>query len=148
MQSTITLFVSYLLLLTLAAWRAPKHTPLPLANKKLHHFLILIPAHNEEKLLPRLLVNLHTLEYPQSHYSVHVIADNCTDKTAELARQHDAIVHERWNTEQKGKGYALQWVLEKLWQKDVAHDAIVILDADTIVSSNFLEVMNARLNNG
>jgi 1,2-diacylglycerol 3-beta-glucosyltransferase len=148
LQSTITLIVSYLLLLTLAARRAPKRTLLFLTNKKLNRFLILIPAHNEEKLLPRLLVNLHALEYPQSHYSIHVIADNCTDKTAELARQNDAIVHERWNTEQKGKGYALQWVLEKLWQKDVAHDAIVILDADTIVSSNFLEVMNARLNNG
>ncbi|MBK8904187.1 MAG: glycosyltransferase family 2 protein [Anaerolineaceae bacterium] len=148
LQSTITLLVSYLLLLTLAAWRAPKHTPIPRASKKLNQFLVLIPAHNEEKLLPRLLVNLHALEYPQSHYSVHVIADNCTDKTAELARQNDAIVHERWNTEQKGKGYALQWLLENLWQKDVAHDAIVILDADTIVSSNFLAVMNARLNNG
>ena len=148
LQSIITLIVSYLLLLTVAAWFAPKRTSISPANKKLNEFLILIPAHNEEKLLPRLLVNLRALDYPQSHYSVHVIADNCTDKTAELARQNDAIVHERWNDEQKGKGYALQWLLEKLWQKNVAHNAIVILDADTVVSTNFLEVMNARLNNG
>lgn len=148
LQSIITLIVSYLLLLTFTAWLAPKRTPISPATKKLNEFLILIPAHNEEKLLPRLLVNLRAMDYPQSHYSVHVIADNCTDKTAELARQNDAIVHERWNDEQKGKGYALQWLLEKLWQKKVAHDAIVILDADTIVSTNFLEVMNARLNNG
>ncbi|MCC6604357.1 MAG: glycosyltransferase family 2 protein [Anaerolineae bacterium] len=147
-QSTITLFVSYLLLLTLAAWRAPKHTSIPATPQKLNQFLILIPAHNEEKLLPRLLVNLQALAYPQSHYRVHVIADNCTDKTAEFARQHNAIVHERWNTEQKGKGYALQWLLEKLWQNNITHDAIVIFDADTVVSPNFLDVMNARLNNG
>lgn len=148
LQSTITLFVSYLLLLTVAAWRAPKHTSNPTISTKLNQFLVLIPAHNEEKLLPRLLVNLRSLNYPQTHFSVHVVADNCNDKTAELARQNGAIVHERWNTAQKGKGYALQWVLENLWHNEVAHDAVVILDADTLVATNFLEVMNARLNNG
>ncbi|MBK7894906.1 MAG: glycosyltransferase family 2 protein [Candidatus Promineifilaceae bacterium] len=148
LQFITTFIVSYLLLLTFAAWRAPKHTQSARANQKRHKFLILIPAHNEEKLLPRLLVNLQALAYPKEAYSVHVIADNCVDKTAEFATQHGAIAHERQDDHKKGKGYALQWMLEKLWQDNVAHDAVVILDADTIVSENFLDVMNARLNNG
>lgn len=148
LQFILTLMVSYLLLLTIAAWRAPKQTPTARNNQRLNQFLIVIPAHNEEKLLPQLLDNLQMLAYPQSGYGVHVIADNCVDKTAELARQHGAVAHERQNDTQKGKGYALQWLLEKLWRDDVPHDAIVILDADTVVSENFLEVMNNRLNNG
>ena len=142
--------VAYLMLLTYAAWRAPRRTLMPTSgfSNELYSFSILIPAHNEEKLLPRLLSNLATLDYPRSHLNIHVIADNCTDKTADLARQSSVIVHERFNPDNRGKGYALQWLLDQLWQSHQIQGAVVILDADTIVSSNFLRVMNTRLLQG
>lgn len=145
-QAVLAFFVSYLLMLTAAARRAPKKTAVSPTTS--NHFLLLIPAHNEEKLLPRLLNSLANLNYPNDHYTVHVVADNCTDQTAECARAAGATVHERFNEVDKGKGYALQWFLDELWQRNDNTDAIVILDADTVVSPNFLQVMNTRLEQG
>jgi len=138
---------SYLLLLTVAAWYKSRQTDNP-SGEQTNRFLILVPAHNEERLLPELLTNLHQLDYPQSLYAVHVVADNCTDQTAEIARQGGAIAHERVNDAQRGKGFALQWLLQRLQQANEPHDAIVILDADSIVSPNFLRVMDGRLARG
>jgi 1,2-diacylglycerol 3-beta-glucosyltransferase len=154
-EMLLALLVLYLLLLTSAAavgaWRA-KHAgaviaqrPSEVANTR---FLILIPAHNEEKLLPALLADLQTLDYPKERYQVHVVADNCSDKTAELARQGGAVAHERTNTELRGKGYALQWLLERIWHAAIPYDAVVILDADSVISPRFLRVMDGRLARG
>ena len=137
----------YLLLLTVAAWYASRKKSV-LTSEQKNRFLILIPAHNEEQLLPELLTNLRQLAYPKSQYSVHVVADNCTDRTAEIARQEGAVAHERTNDAQRGKGYALQWLLGQLQEANEPHDAVLILDADSIVSSNFLQVMDARLARG
>ena len=139
--------VGYLLLLTVAAWYQSRQKTTPLAEQT-NRFLILVPAHNEERLLPELLTNLRQLDYPQSLYAVHVVADNCTDKTAVIAQQNGAIVHERTNDAQRGKGFALQWLLQRLHQTNEPHDAIIILDADSIVSPNFLQVMDGRLARG
>lgn len=147
LQAGLTAIAGYLLLLTVAAWRAPRTTPLAVAPPD-NRFLILIPAHNEARLLPQLLANLSQLDYPKELYAVHVVADNCTDETAERAREGGAVVHERENRTLRGKGYALQWLLERLWQAGEAHDAVVILDADSLVSANFLRVMDARLVRG
>lgn len=147
MQSVLASMVGYLLLLTAAAGRALRVTA-PRPGSPTNRFLILIPAHNEEKLLPSSLASLNQLAYPSELYQVHVVADNCTDQTAALARQSGAIAHERHNLKLRGKGYALQWLLQEIWNSDEAHDAIVILDADTVVSPNFLRVMDARLAKG
>ena len=74
-------------------------------------FAVVIPAHNEELVISSLIDNLMTLDYPKKLYDVFVIADNCNDNTANMARSHGAIVYERTNLEQKGKGYALEWFL-------------------------------------
>ena len=139
--------VLYLLLLTVCAAFGQKKTPLRV-DQPSHKFLILIPAHNEETLLPKTLNNLNQLDYPQELFEIHVVADNCTDSTAELARQSGAIAHERFNTDLRGKGYALQWLLQRLWDDNVPHDALIIVDADTVVSQNFLKVMDSRLLQG
>lgn len=144
--SVLALLVGYLLLLTMAAWFAPRRTPL--RAMPTHRFLFLVPAHNEQRLLPSLLDNLAHLDYPPSLYAVHVVADNCTDRTASVARAGGAIVHERHNASEIGKGYALQWLLQRIWASGVPHDAVIVLDADTIVSRNFLQVMDARLARG
>ncbi|EFO82103.1 glycosyl transferase family 2 [Oscillochloris trichoides DG-6] len=143
----LKLVVDYLLLLTAAALVAPRTTPLR-AGSPTTRFVIMIPAHNEERLLPQLLHNLAQLDYPNDLYQVHVVADNCTDQTAARGRAAGAIVHERFNQELRGKGYALEWLLEQIWERGDAHDAIVILDADSIVSSNFLRVMDSRIARG
>lgn len=146
-QIALASLVSYLLLLTVAAWYASRQSDSQLGEQKTR-FLILVPAHNEERLLPELLTNLHQLEYPKTQYTIHVVADNCTDQTANIARQGGAIAHERVNNQQHGKGFALQWLLQRVHQADEPHDAILILDADSIVSPNFLRVMDGRLARG
>lgn len=160
-QSGLAFLIGYLLLLTGAAWRAareaarearanPLRQPLTLEGRgeKLSRFLILVPAHNEERLLPELLANLAGLDYPADLYTIHVVADNCTDQTAAIGRQAGATVHERFDSEQRGKGYALQWLLQRLWDAGTPHDAVLILDADSVVSTNFLRVMDAHLGRG
>ncbi|MBE0695333.1 MAG: glycosyltransferase, partial [Anaerolineaceae bacterium] len=81
-------------------------------------------------------------------FSIHVIADNCSDRTAAIAGEKGAIVHTRYNQELIGKGYALQWLLEQIWKENIVHDALVFLDADSIVSPNFLQVMAERVARG
>lgn len=137
----------YLLILTICAWVAPKKTEL--AHKEgLNRFLIIIPAHNEEKLIGKTVQSLSATTYPKNRYEVHVIADNCQDRTAEVAREAGAQVHERFNNEKRGKGYALSWMLEKVWADSIPHDAFVFIDADTLVSQNFLTVSDHLLQNG
>jgi cellulose synthase/poly-beta-1,6-N-acetylglucosamine synthase-like glycosyltransferase len=146
-QVLITGLVGYLLLLTAVSSRAPRQTKAR-AGKPTNRFLILVPAHNEERLLPTLLANLEQVDYPNHLYAVHVVADNCTDSTAAIVRQSGANVHERFDEQLKGKGYALQWLLGRLWQSGEPHDAILILDADSSISPNFLRVMDTRLARG
>lgn len=142
----LALMVAYLLLLTIAAFFARRATPL--RDQPATRFVIMIPAHNEERLLPDLLANLNQLDYPRELYSVHVVADNCTDRTAAVAKAHGAQVYERFDQTLRGKGYALEWLLQQIWERNEPHDAIVILDADSVVSANFLRVMDARLARG
>ena len=141
------MIVGYLLLLTGAALFAKRNTA-PRRGAPSTHFVIMVPAHNEERLLPQLLKSLAQMDYPRELYAVHVVADNCSDNTAELGRASGAIVHERFNTELRGKGYALEWLLQQIWERGDKHDAIVILDANSIVSPNFLSVMDARMSRG
>ncbi|NWF79384.1 MAG: glycosyltransferase family 2 protein [Chloroflexi bacterium] len=138
---------AYLLLLTIAACCA-RRTTAPRQGPPTSRFVIMVPAHNEEKLLPHLLASCQALDYPRALFQVHVVADNCSDGTAAVARAAGASVHERCNTEQRGKGYALQWLLERLWASGEPHDAVVIVDADSDLSPNFLRVMDARLVRG
>ncbi|BBB93061.1 MAG TPA: glycosyltransferase family 2 protein [Methylomusa anaerophila] len=111
-------------------------------------FAIIVAAHNEEQVIGQLIENLHVLNYPRELYDVYVIADNCKDQTAQIARSAGALVYERFNTEFKGKGYALEWMFEKLFQSKRQYEAVVIFDADNLVDPNFLLEMNSRLCKG
>ena len=146
-QGLIAFIVGYLLLLTAAAFKVDRQTKLK-PGKPSHRFFILVPAHNEERLLPNLLENLTHLDYPLSLYSVHVVADNCSDQTAGIAKRYGVYVYERFDQVQQGKGFALQWLLDQLPQAIEAQDAFVVLDADSIISPNFLRIMDAHLSNG
>lgn len=143
----LSLIVGYLLLLTAAALFAPRRTA-GRQGPPTSRFAFLIPAHNEEQLLPEVLANLNQLDYPQDRYTIFVVADNCSDRTAELGRAGGAEVYERANPIERGKGYALNWLIEQVLARGEQYDAMVVLDADTVVSPNFLRVMDARLARG
>jgi cellulose synthase/poly-beta-1,6-N-acetylglucosamine synthase-like glycosyltransferase len=143
----LALIVDYLLLLTGAALFAQRKTPARQGAPSTR-FAIMVPAHNEERLLPQILESLAQMDYPRALYAVHVVADNCSDRTAEIGRAAGAVVHERFNSELRGKGYALEWLLQQIWERGDEHDAVVILDADSVVSPNFLSVMDARISRG
>lgn len=143
----LALCTGYLLVLTVTAWFAPRSTELSAVEPK-NRFAILVPAHNEEKLLPDLLSSLAELAYPKALYTVHVVADNCTDQTAQVAERSGAMTHVRTDSNNIGKGCALQWLFEQITQSDDTFDAALILDADSIVSTNFLAVMDAKLQDG
>lgn len=113
------------------------------------NFALLIPAHNEEMILGTLLKSLSQLTYPKERYRVYVIADNCTDHTADLARQFEGTqVYERFNQEKRGKGYALSWMWQQLAESQQVYDAYVVLDADSVVIPTFLHAMNNELQLG
>lgn len=112
-------------------------------------FAILVPAHNETAVLNKLLTSLAALDYPTDSYTVCVVADNCTDGTADLARSSGlARVYERFDEENRGKGFALRWLLQQLEQEQQVFDAYVVLDADSVVDSAFLKVMSYGLAQG
>jgi cellulose synthase/poly-beta-1,6-N-acetylglucosamine synthase-like glycosyltransferase len=118
-------------------------------NSPLAHFAILIPAHNEIAVLGKLLESLAALEYPKDHFAVYVVADNCTDTTAELARTTGWVhVYERSDQNKRGKGFALSWLMQKLNEDRLIYDAYIVLDADSVVHPNFLEEMNKGLAQG
>ncbi len=136
----------YLLLLTGAAVFGRKATP-PDGEQR-RRFALLVPAHNEESTIGRLLASTRQLAYPAARYDVYVVADNCTDSTADVARAAGAHVEERADQAMRGKGYALRWLLARLRERGGHYDAYVIIDADTVVAPDLLARMDAHFATG
>jgi len=111
-------------------------------------FAVVVAAHNEELVIEHVVDSLNDLDYPKNLYDIFVIADNCTDNTAKLARLRGARVFERFNSKEKGKGYALEWMFNIIFKMEKKYDAIAIFDADNVVSRNFLKEMNDKLCQG
>ena len=109
---------------------------------------VIVAAHNEEAVIGQLVENLKQLNYPADLYDIYVIADNCTDSTATVAHDAGAIVCERTHPTKKSKGFALEWMFERLFAMDKEYDAVAIFDADNLVHPNFLLEMNNRLMKG
>ena len=120
----------------------------PLKIKKDHRFMAIIPAHNEEAVVANLVESLKNQDYNKELYDIYVIADNCTDNTAKVAREAGAIVYERFDEAKKTKGYALDWFLQQKIKEDAPYDAFFIFDADNIVDKNFIKNMNKKLCQG
>lgn len=142
----ITIFWLYQLVISVCSLIKLKDKPL--IEEKINRFMMILPAHNEGKVIANLVESLKKLDYPKESYDIFVIADNCTDNTAQVARDAGAIVYERFNAEKKTKGYALQWFLEQKIKENAPYDALCIFDADNIVDKNFLNAMNKKLCQG
>jgi cellulose synthase/poly-beta-1,6-N-acetylglucosamine synthase-like glycosyltransferase len=116
-------------------------------SMRLPRFDIIVPAHDEELTIERTLASLGKIDYPPALYRVHVIADNCSDRTAALASGRGARVHERQDSEKRGKGFALSFAFALLL-KDSFADAFVVIDADTEVNAGLLTGFSQQLGAG
>lgn len=142
----ITIFWLYQIMISVCSLVKLKEKPLKI--KKDHKFMAIIPAHNEEAVIGNLIESLKNQSYPRDLYDIYVIADNCTDHTANIAREAGAIVLERFDETKKTKGFALDWFLQQKIQENAPYDAFCVFDADNIVHKDFIKNMNKKLCQG
>ena len=142
----ITVFWLYQIMVSLCSLVKLKDKPLKI--KKDHKFMAIIPAHNEEAVVANLIESLKNQNYNKQLYDIYVIADNCTDNTAKVAKKAGAIVYERFDETKKTKGYALNWFLQQKIKENADYDAFFVFDADNIVDENFIKNMNKKLCQG
>ena len=116
---------------------------------KLHRFAAIVSARNEEAVIGELLESLRKQDYPAELLDLYVVADNCTDGTAEAARRAGAFVYERFDQSRKGKGYAMDYLFRRLAEegKDV-YDGYFVFDADNLVDPGFVAEMNRTFDRG
>jgi 1,2-diacylglycerol 3-beta-glucosyltransferase len=134
---------SYLAALALLSRRRAAPAGLPPHLK----FDIVVPAHNEETEIAVTVESLRAVEYPRDLFRVLVVADNCSDATAAAASRAGATVLVRTDAERRGKGYALDHAFQRSLSDGFA-DVVVVVDADTVVSSNLLTAFAARFEAG
>jgi 1,2-diacylglycerol 3-beta-glucosyltransferase len=134
---------AYLLLLTLLSAAIPLPPP---SSRKLR-FDIIVPAHNEESVIAQVVQSAKSVDWPADLFRVVVVADNCTDQTAAVASAAGAYVMKRFDTEMRGKGYALDFAFKASRAKRWA-DAVAVIDADAQVSRNLLEAYARRIERG
>lgn len=140
------LLAFYLLVITLAPFFIRRGKKVEPGSKK--KFAIIIPAHNEEKVIEGTIRSARKIAYPEELFDIIVVADNCTDETAKVALANGAIVFERHDTTKRGKGYALNWIIPQVMDRLPKYDACVFVDADSVLSTNFLAEMNSSLHEG
>ena len=142
----VTIFWLYQLIVSICSLVKLKDKPI--LEDKQNRFMAIIPAHNEESVIANLIDSLKKQNYPKELIDIYVIADNCTDKTAEIAKNAGAIVFERFDEKNKTKGHALKWFLNKKIEEDAPYDAFCVFDADNIAHEDFIKNMNKKLCQG
>lgn len=140
--SYLTLVLGYLVLLTVAAFFFEKKTD-PKAQPC--SIGVIIPAHNEEASLPQTLGSIQSTAYSRDKLSVFVLADNCTDRTAQVAKEFGAQVFSRQDVSNRGKGQALDWFLRRFPGAYMHSEVLVVLDADTIPDAHFFAQVSASM---
>ena len=134
--------VFYLFAVTVAAYFFRKKTGTVTIPPKI---AVVVPAHNEELSIKKTVREICRSRYERSNYSVMVIADNCDDNTAAVARAAGALVFERSDISRRGKGQALDWFLSKHSKDYAEFDIVAIVDADTLVHHDYLHEIAASL---
>ena len=140
----------YQMVYMVIAFKAKRTREVETKNSHLNKFGVIIAARNEEVVIGQLINSINAQNYPKELIDIFVVADNCTDQTALVAKNAGAIVNERFNTEQVGKGYALDFML-KFIDKEFSHktyDGFLVLDADNLLDRNYILEMNKTFNDG
>lgn len=119
-------------------------------NAIYHNFAVLIAARNEEQVIQNLIESINAQTYPKDRITVFVVADNCTDHTAAAAKNAGAVVYERENKHKVGKGYALDFLLERISEDypQGSFDGYFVFDADNILEDDYIEQMNGTFSQG
>ncbi len=118
--------------------------------KNQYKYAILIAARNEETVVGNLIDSIKKQDYPSDLITTFVVADNCTDNTAQIARQLGAVCYERFDNENRTKGYALQFLLDKI-EDDygrTSFDGYFIFDADNLLKHDYVSRMNEAFDEG
>jgi Glycosyltransferases, probably involved in cell wall biogenesis len=145
-QGLSLIFLIYNFFLQAISLRKPKRNYDYHAPEK--RFIVFIPAHNEENVVPQLVDNLlNRMNYPKELLDVYVIADNCTDDTAMVARNAGAKVIEHFSApdEPKGKPHGMKYAFEQIGDYMNNFDFVAIFDADNLVSIDYFTEMNSQL---
>lgn len=124
--------------------------PKKLVAKEKHRYAVVISARNERMVIGNLIASIQSQSYDSSLVDTIVIADNCTDDTAQVARQAGATVYERFQLEKIGKGYALNYGFKQIEREKGLdyYDGYFIIDADNILEEDYIEQMNHVFDNG
>jgi len=116
----------------------------------LNRYAVLIAARNEENVIGNLIKSIKDQTYPAEYIDIYVVADNCTDSTAEVARVAGAEVYERFNKVDVGKGYALDYLTGIICEshEDGYYDGYFVFDADNVLEEDFISEMNKTFCDG
>lgn len=117
----------------------------PAAKRRLR-FAVFVCARNEQRVIELPVRSILAADYPAGMREVIVLADNCTDRTADVARAAGAVVWEK-STPSAGKGDVLAWGLERL-REHGGFDAVAVFDADNTMSPGWFDAVNDALNDG
>lgn len=141
----IAVFALYLLLVVVAALLGRKRFGLAGATSSPEGTIaVVIPAHDEEQLVAGAVESLRDQTYPDELYEIIVVADNCTDETAAVARAAGANVLVRDVPDSRGKGHALRWAFERILAREDPPDAVVVVDADSVADPAFLTILESH----
>lgn len=117
---------------------------------KMCRYAFLISARNESAVIGNLIDTIKNQNYPKELIDIFIVADNCTDNTAEIAREKGAYVYERFNKNKVGKGFALDFLLTKIGDEFgiESYDGYFVFDADNLLDKNYVAEMNKVFSNG
>ena len=118
--------------------------------KKKHKYGIVIAARNEEMVIGNLIDSIHKQDYPKDLLTIFVVADNCTDKTAQIAREKGCICYERFDDTRKTKGFALEYLFDRI-EEDygrLSFEGYFVFDADNLLKSDYISRMNDAFDSG
>ena len=117
--------------------------------KEQHSFAFVIAAHNEESVIANLVKSIKNQEYPDDLIDVFVIADACTDNTADEARRAGAITWERNDLARKGKSWVLDYAFNRILNEyGDKYEGYFVFDADNILSPTYVKEMNKLFDMG
>lgn len=116
--------------------------------KNNHRYAVVVAARNESAVIGNLIESIKRQNYPTKLIDIYVVADNCTDNTADIARDYGAIVLERYNRQYVGKGYALDYAFKIIMNMEEKYEGFFVLDADNLLDENFVMEMNKVFDNG